>query len=411
VSKRVWGRPGWGAIPGRPSWLLVVALFWLLAAGCTSPDSRQVTPTSQASTGSTHRDYWPTAGWRTAAPGDQGMDPAVVGELDTKVSGTYPQVRSLLIVRHGYLVYERYWHGFDASDGHNTWSVTKSLTSALVGIALGERHLKSLDQTVGELLAAHLPTNADPRLRRVTVRQLLTMTAGLVGDDPSQGGDNEAWTALLQSHNWVRHILGQRLVSQPGAEFAYSNASSHLLSAIVTDTTGQSTLAYARAKLFRPLGIRTDNAQEQALRTWPPTPAQDKAYEQASVEWDTDPQGYQVGFGWVKLPARDLAKFGYLYLNGGRWDGRQVVPADYVHASTQPQSKPPPSVPADGYGYQWWTTSVASHRSFFAAGFAGQLIQVIPDLDLVVVLTSDADQERYDADNLVDETIVPAISD
>jgi CubicO group peptidase (beta-lactamase class C family) len=239
----------------------------------------------------------------------------------------------------------------------------------------------------------------------------LTMTAGLAGDDPSQGGDNQAWTGMLRSRDWLRHILSQRLVSQPGAEFAYSNASSHLLSAIVADATGQSTLAYARAKLFGPLGIATDHALVQAIRTWPPTPAQDKAYDKAPVAWETDPQGYQIGFGWVKLPARDLAKFGYLYLNDGRWDTTQVVPADYVRASTQPHSKPPPSVPADGYGYQWWTTSVASHRSFFAAGFAGQLIQVIPDLDLMVVLTSDADQERYDAENLVAETIVPAITD
>jgi CubicO group peptidase (beta-lactamase class C family) len=104
-----------------------------------------------------------------------------------------------------------------------------------------------------------------------------------------------------------------------------------------------------------------------------------------------------------------LAKFGYLYLNGGRWDGRQVVPAGYVRASTQPQTTPSPSTPADGYGYQWWTTSVGSHRSFFAAGFAGQLIQVIPDLDLVVVLTSDIDQERSDSGSLVAEEIVPAI--
>jgi CubicO group peptidase (beta-lactamase class C family) len=410
VGKGIRRRPHRGAIAYRRPWLLIAVLVCLLPAACTSPDSGQATATSKGTAGPTQRDYWPTAGWRTAAPKDQGMDPAVVGELDTKVAGSYPQVRSLLIVRHGYLVYEHYWHGLTASDGHNTWSVTKSMTSALVGIALGERHLRGLDQTVGQLLAAHLPANADPRLRQVTVRQLLTMTAGLVGDDPSQGGDNQAWTGLLQSRDWVRHILGQRLVSQPGVEFAYSNASSHLLSAIVSDATGQSTLAYARAKLFGPLGIRTDNALVQPIRTWPPTPAQDKAYEQASVAWDTDPQGYQVGFGWVKLPARDLAKFGYLYLNGGRWEGRQVVPADYVRASTQPQSKPPPSVPADGYGYQWWTTSVASHRSFFAAGFAGQLIQVIPDLDLMVVLTSDAEQERYDAEFLVGETIVPAIT-
>jgi CubicO group peptidase (beta-lactamase class C family) len=123
---------------------------------------------------------------------------------------------------------------------------------------------------------------------------------------------------MLQSHNWLRHILSQRLVSKPGTEFAYSSASSHLLSAIVTETTGQSTLAYARAKLFRPLGIRADRALVQPIRTWPPSPAQLRTYEQAPVAWDTDPQGYQIGFSWLKLPARDLAKFGYLYLNGGR---------------------------------------------------------------------------------------------
>jgi CubicO group peptidase (beta-lactamase class C family) len=379
-------------------------LVCVLAAACTSPDSRQAIPTSQGSAEPTQRDYWPTAGWRTAAPKDQGMDPAVVGELDARISGSFPQVRSLLVVRHGYLVYERYWHGLDASDGHNSFSVTKSFTSALVGIAMADQRLQSLNQTVGELLGAHLPPNADPRLRRVTVQQLLTMTAGLAGDDSSG-----AWIGMLQSRDWLRHILSQRLVSKPGTEFAYSSASAHLLSAMVTDATGQSTLDYARAKLFGPFGIATDHALVQPIRTWPPSPAQLQAYEQAPVAWATDPQGYQIGYSWLKLPARDLAKFGYLYLNGGRWDGRQVVPANYVRASTQPQSKPPPSDPADGYGYQWWTTSVASHRSFFAAGFAGQLIQVIPDLDLVVVLTSDIDQERSDAGNLVGETIVPAI--
>jgi CubicO group peptidase (beta-lactamase class C family) len=339
------------------------------------------------------------------------MDPAVVGELDAKVPSRYPQVRSLLVVRHGYLVYERYWHGVAASDGHNSFSVTKGFTSALVGIALADRHLRGLDQTVGELLAAHLPAHADPRLRRVTLRQLLTMTAGLAGDDPSTGGDDQVFERMLKSRDWVRHILGQRLVSQPGAEFAYSSAGSQLLSAMVADATGQSLLAYARAKLFGPLGIAADHALVQAIRTWPPTPTEERAYDTAPVAWPTDPQGYHLGFAWLRLPARDLAKLGYLYLNGGRWDTTQVVPADYVRASTQPQSKPPPSLPADGYGYQWWVTTTDPHPSFSASGSGGQLIQVIPDLDLVVVITSNADQERYDAQNLVAETIIPATTD
>jgi CubicO group peptidase (beta-lactamase class C family) len=390
--------------------LLVAVLVCLLAAACTSSNGQQPTATSQASAAPTQRDYWPTAGWRTAAPDQQGMDPAVLDELDTKVPESYPQLRSLLVVRHGYLVYERYWHALDAADGHNSHSVTKSITSALVGIALADHKLKSLDQTVGELLATHLPANADPRLRRVTVQQLLTMTSGLASDAKPGGRDELLWNRMLGSRDWVAHILGRRLDTRPGASFAYSSAGSHLLSALVADVTGVSTLAYARAKLFGPLGIATDNALEQAVRRWPPTPAEQQAYDQAPVAWPTDPQGYQVGFAWLRLPARDLAKFGYLYLNGGRWDRTQVVPADYMRASVQPHTKLPSSRPGDGYGYQWWTTSVDAHPSFVAVGAGGQFIQVIPDLDLVVVITSNGDQERSDPQFLIEGTIVSAIA-
>ena len=403
------GRPG--GVP-RHGWsrLLGALLACLLVAACSSPHGRQATATSRKpSTGPTQRDYWPTAGWRTAAPRDQGMDPAVLNDLDTLVPDRYPQVRSLLVVRHGYLVYEHYWQGFDAADGHDSDSVTKSVTSALVGIALGERRLKSLDQTVGELLAAHLPKHADRRFAQVTVQQLLTMTGGLAGDDRSTGGDEGLTKRLFKSRDWVGHILGRRLADNPGTTFAYSNASSHLLSAIVADTTGQSTLAFARSRLFGPLGINSDNAFEPVIVE--PPPAHEQAYEQASVAWPKDPQGYHFGAAWLKLPARDLAKFGYLYLNGGRWNGTQLIPADYVRASIQPHSRPHVlDEYGYGYGYQWWTTRIDLHDSFFAAGLGGQRVQVIPDLDLVVVITSDASQNRMDAGELVDQAIIPAVT-
>jgi CubicO group peptidase (beta-lactamase class C family) len=389
--------------------LLVAGLGCVLAAACTTSTDRQAaTATSQASAAPVERDYWPTAGWRTAAPAEQGMDPAVLDDLDTQVPESYPQVRSVLVVRHGYLVYERYWQGVAAGDGQSSFSVTKSFLSALIGIALGDGKLKGLDQTVEELLAPHLPPDADPRLRQVTVEQLLTMTSGLAGDDSSLGGDDRIWTGMFQSRDWVRHILGRQPETTPGESFAYSGANSHLLSAIVADTTGQSTLAYARAKLFGPLGIGTDNALEQVLRRWPPTQAQVAAYERAPMAWPKDPQGYHLGDSLLRLPARDLAKLGYLYLNGGRWDGAQVVPAEYVAASTRPQSDPTMG-PGD-YGYHWWVTNETGHDSFRAMGYGGQLIQVIPDLDLVAVITSDADQERFDAPNLVGTTIVPAVT-
>jgi CubicO group peptidase (beta-lactamase class C family) len=395
----------------RPCWtrLLVAGLVCVLAAACTtSTDRPEATGTSRASAAPTQRDYWPTAGWRTVAPDQQGMDPAVLDDLDTMVPDLYPQVRSVLVVRHGYLVYERYWEGVDADDGHNSYSMTKSFVSALVGSALRDQHLQSLDQTVEDLLADHLPADPDPRLRQVTLKQLLTMTSGLAGDDSSLGGDDRISDRMAQSRDWVRHILSRRLDSAPGESFAYSSASSHLLSAIVADTSGQSTLAYARKELFGPLGIATDNALEQTVSHWPPTQAELQAYDQAPVAWPRDPQGYHYGGAFLKLPARDLAKLGYLYLNGGRWDGTQLVPADYVAASTQPQSDP--TVGPGDYGYQWWVTDEAGHASFRAMGFGGQLIQVIPDLDLVVVITSDADQERHDAANLIGAAIVPAVT-
>jgi CubicO group peptidase (beta-lactamase class C family) len=223
----------------------------------------------------------------------------------------------------------------------------------------------------------------------------------------SQGGDPGLMQRLQQSRDWVRHILGRKLATTPGTTFAYSNASSHLLSAIVADATGQSTLAYARARLFSPLGIHTEHALV-GVDAPNVSPALRQAYERAEVAWPTDPQGYHTGFSGLKLPSRDLAKLGYLYLNGGRWDGVQVIPADYVRASTRRQSVPPPAAGVDGYGYQWWVTTEHGHPSFVAVGYGGQFVQVIPDLDLVVVITSDAANRRWDAENLIGEAIIPA---
>jgi CubicO group peptidase (beta-lactamase class C family) len=300
--------------------LVAGALLGVLVVGCSGSGSAELqAPETSTSAVAVARDYWPTDGWRTAAPEDHDIDPAALAEVDHEVASSYPQVRSVLVVRHGYLVYEHYWHGLDETSGHDLRSATKSVTGALVGIAIAEGKLESLDQTVGELLAPHLPKDADPRFPRVTVKELLTMTSGLAGDDASLGGDEKVFTAMLWSPDWVRHILSRPLETEPGEHFAYSSAGSHLLSAIVADISGKSTLAYARTRLFDLLGISTDNAFEPVLSDFF-DPAVQKAYREASVAWPVDPQGYHFGGGFLRLPARDLAKFGYLYLNGGRWE-------------------------------------------------------------------------------------------
>jgi CubicO group peptidase (beta-lactamase class C family) len=382
-----------------------LALVGCLAAGCTSGAER---PSAEAGQAPVERDYWPTDGWRNAPPADHGFDTAELDEVTRLVDEVYTNARSIVIVRDGYLIYERYWHGVDADDGHDVRSVTKSVVSALVGIALGDGRIVSLDQAVGELLTDHLSDNADPQIRDVTVDQLLSMTSGLPADDPSLRGNESVWEGIVGSPDWVRYILDLPLVSNPGSEFAYSSATSHLLSAIVADTTQQTTLEFARERLFGPLGIRTEDALEPVFQG-PPDQASIEQYLDARVAWPRDPQGYHQGGTFLKLPILDLAKFGYLYLNGGAWDGEQIVPAEYVrdstsaHVSTLDQS-------AD-YGWHWWVSTDTEHPAFFARGYGGQLVHVVPDLDLVTVVTSDPESPRGDPEDLVQQAVVRAAAD
>jgi CubicO group peptidase (beta-lactamase class C family) len=377
----------------------LVVVVCVLAAACTGRTGPPASHRDQQPTSA-----WPTHGWRTAAPTDEGMDPTGLAVIDDDARGVYPALRSVLVVRHGVLVFEHYYHGATPATYFNVFSVTKSVTSSLVGIALGEHALGGLDQPIGRLLAAHLPPNLDPRIRRATLEQVLTMTAGLPPDPPDGTPPN-----LVHATDWVRFVLSQHPAATPGTRFAYSSDGSHLLSAIIADATGQPTLRYAQAKLFAPLGIASDHPFEPVFAA-----GNAGAYQRASFAWPTDPQGYHLGYGFLKLTARDLAKVGYLYLKGGIWEGRQVVPAAYVRASTQTQV-PTGRTFAPGYGYQWWTMTEQGHRGFAAIGLGGQLIEVIPDLDLVVVTTSEvstANDVRTGGDSraMVSDVVVPAIS-
>jgi CubicO group peptidase (beta-lactamase class C family) len=383
-----------------------LGLVGALCSGCTGdPDG----PSSEAGPEApVERAYWPTDDWRTDAPEDHGFDADELAEIDRLVADSYSNVRSIAIVRDGHLVHEDYWQGFDAADGHDVRSVTKSVVGALVGIAIEEGLIEGLDATVGELFADRLPADADPRMAGVTVRQLLSMTAGLPGDDPSLGGDERVFEQVEQSPDWVRAVLGLPLTTDPGSRFEYSSATSHLLSALVADATGGSILDFARERLFGPLGIATDDAFEPAI-VGPPTPQQVAQYDRATVAWPTDPQGYHFGFAFLKLPTRDLARFGFLYLNDGRWEDEQIVPADYVRASTS-SSVSTPDGSAD-YGWQWWVPRQNDDGSFFARGYGGQVIYVDPALDLVTVVTSDPQAPRGDVSELVEAAVLPAAGD
>ncbi len=304
----------------------------------------------------TQRDYFPTDGWRTSSPEAQQMDEAPLLKVDELIRADYPDTHCLLVIRHGYIVFERYYDGYDLDKRRQVRSITKSFISALIGIAFKEGFLTSLDQKIADLLPEYFTSDTDLRKKAITLRHLLTMTAGLECDD----SDSNFW--LIRQHNdWAKAALDFPMVYEPGEQFVYDSAAMHLLSIILSRQTGLSASQFAQTRLFEPLGMD--------VRRWP-----------------ADPQGNSEGAAGLTLTARDMAKFGYLYLSGGKWNGQEIVPEWFVKESTQEHSKGGNPEPAE-YGYLWWV--VTRFAAYCAAGYGGQYIFVIPDRDLVIVTTAD----------------------
>ncbi len=342
---------------GAGAGLLAVAVL----AGCTSA-TQAPAPSPASPSATAHR-------VDVAALGQQ-VDLYFANDL----TDAFRNRQALLVSVDGRIVLERYWHSTAATSG-NIESAGKTILSTLVGIALDEGKLRSLDQTVGELLPAYRAVMSRP-VAAITLRQLLTMTSGLETDE-------EFYPAVFTSKrpDWVREML-QRGQTGPAGTFQYSSAGSHLLSAILSHATGRSTLDYAREKLFDPLGISTRPATEVVA-----VPENLDDYRRAQFAWPTDPQGRYIGGGGQKLTARDMARFGQLWLQNGRWKDRQLVPAAWIQAAQT--DRVPVNVPgAEAYGYHVWLGTANGHQALFAHGYAGQLIEIVPDLGLVVAVLS-----------------------
>jgi CubicO group peptidase (beta-lactamase class C family) len=289
--------------------------------------------------------------------------------------------RSLLVQHRGRLIRERYFHGASRSTRTNIKSASKSIISLLTGIAIARGHIRDVHQTVGELLPADA-RDLESAKRAITVQDLLSMRAGL----QSTSFDN--YGAWVTSRNWVRAALRQPLIGQPGGSMIYSTGSSHLLSAIITRRSRVSTYAFAERYLARPLGID--------LRPW-----------------QTDPQGIFFGGNDMYLMPRDMLKIGTLLLDKGSVRGRQLVPRAWLDSSIVPRTVSPFN--GNRYGYGWWIRNAQGHDVIYAWGYGGQFIFVVPDLELVIVATSDAEARREwghtDAlHSIVEDEIVPAFA-
>jgi CubicO group peptidase (beta-lactamase class C family) len=300
-------------------------------------------------------------------PGIEARQPTT-GLDRTAMAGTVaaaarlPRLRSLLVLRDGAVLAEHRFNGGPPLDRPvNVKSASKSVLSALVGIAIARGVLKGVDQPVLSVLRADAPARPDPRLEQLTVGNLLSMQAGL---ERTSGENYGRW---VSSPNWVRFALSRPFVDTPGGSMLYSTGNTHLLSAMLTRASGRSTYDLAQEWLARPLGI--------AIPPWP-----------------RDRQGIYFGGNDMLMSPRALAALGELYRSGGVVDGRRILPSAWIEASWTPRTVSPWS--GGQYGYGWFIGEAGGHPVRFAWGYGGQMVYVVPDLALTVVMTSDPNGAR-----------------
>ena len=310
--------------------------------------------------------YTPTStgSWEVSTPEEQDLDPALVAELYYNAA-QLPTVYSLLVFKNGYLVAEDYFHTGSPDLQVNIHSVTKSITSALVGIALQEGCLTSLDQKMMDFFPEYKDQIKDPRKNQITLRQMLEMRAGY----PWEESTPELLDLLFTGFH-SDTLVQVPLARDPGSDSEYSNLTPHILGMIVARACGADLMTFAQEHLFNPLGIEPKF-------------------------WQTDWDGNYLGFSDIYFSSNDLAKFGLMYLNQGVYDGMQIIPAEWVDESLQVYSENTwkyrvgQNWKDNGYGYLWWSIRAGNYQYNLAWGHGGQQIALIHELDLMVVVLAD----------------------
>jgi CubicO group peptidase (beta-lactamase class C family) len=338
--------------------------------------------------------------WSASSPNSEGLSLAPLMAMEKAISaGEFKKIGSILVARHGKLVYEKYFDG-DASTLRDTRSATKSITDLLIGIAIGEHKLSGVDARVLSLLPerARKLQNPDPRKDKITVEDFLTMSSPLECDDWNDASrGNEERMYLVE--DWAQFILnlplrgrmhlGEQVEAPPyGRYFSYCTGGVFTLSEVLEKVTGTRTDRYAQEKLFGPLGI-TD------------------------AVWVYSPMNIPQTGGGLRLTSRELLKIAELYRAGGQWRGRRILGAAWVEASTRPHAR----IDEDTeYGYLWWLKAFKSgsktYPAFYMSGNGGNKVAVFPGLDMAVVLTStnfNTKGMHEQTDRLLSEYILRAV--
>lgn len=336
---------------------------------------------------------WPTKGWVTSTPEAEGLDPAALTAFhDEFAAGTHGLIDSMLVIRHGKLAFERSythdyealfkrqpdqtrgpynyhdpdWHPYRDGDLHTMQSVSKSVTSALVGIAIRHGSIPGVQAKLAPYFGDFQAKGDRARWDTMTLEHVLTMTTGIRWDEftVAYTDPRNSCAGMEQSDDWIQFVLDQPMAADPGSTFVYNSGATQLLSYLIKKTTGREAHDYAREHLFAPLGI-------------------DRFY------WKTTPKGLADTEGGLYLTPRDLAKFAYLYLRDGVWEGKRILPEGWVAASTRPLVDTGINHPKNRmYGNQWWLLPHGDGRyAYVANGYGGQYAIVVPEHDLIAVFT------------------------
>ena len=348
--------------------------------GSVEPQGLSPTPTLRlTSTPTASPTAFTIPPWPTGEPEEQGLDSGLLADMVSDIRSNGSKMHSILIARHGVLVFEVYFDPFYNGAPHQLASCTKSITSALVGIAIGKGLIQGMDQPV----YGFFPDLAldDEAKKAITLEHLLTMSSGL---DWAEGGNDyrspvNDFTAINYESNPAQYFFDHPLAQKPGSTFVYNSGGSNLLSLIVSKTSAMDTLDFARQELFGPLDIK-------------------------QVNWEKTETGARQGGAGLQLLPRDMAKFGELYLQHGRWLDRQIVPAEWVGQSSIARMAVTNGIQ---YGYQWW---IPDGEGFTASGWGNQNIWVLPEQDMVVVFTAGTKNDKVLANkDYLDRYILPAV--
>jgi len=301
--------------------------------------------------------------WPTATPEEVGIDSMPLVEMFDFIHEHQIPVHSIQLVRGGRLALDAYFYPYDGKTRHDVASVTKSITSTLVGLAIEQGYIRDVRQPVLSFFPGRSAERADSRRWKQTLEHLLTMQSGWDCGAPlgSPGINADATLAnMRRSDDWAQFAFDLPMGSEPGSRFLYCNANCHVLSALITRVTGTNALGFARSELFAPLGVD-------------------------DVAWPADPKGNNYGWGDLQLHPRDMARLGQLFLQSGRWAGRQVVPENWLRTATRVHVEHTGG--KDKYGYFWWVPGERFPGLYKAVGRGGQRITVWPAKDLVLVYT------------------------